>query len=178
MGSRSGSVLPGKRHRRSMGFHPTRYTVSSFQEVYGLSLKTFRPSSHRTKSLWLYVRVPLLWLASETVYVDRVSHIIRTSSGHCSNASSWASLFSILECIFLGWPTRSSPIGPAEHDDGGSLSVSISQTFRIFTWCSETNRAHVPLIFFLASCRETHRPRSVSSLLILLSAILIVDRLL
>jgi len=68
--------------------------------------------------------------------------------------------------------TRSSPIGPAEHDEGGSLfeqsgQYSRKMKLRLF---SDSATAHVPACPAISS-GETHRPRSVSSLLILLSAI-------
>lgn len=70
--------------------------------------------------------------------------------------------------------TRSSPIGPAEQEDGGSLCFC-----RQYDLCLE----HARLLRLEAEYRDgrgaglnksTYRPRSVSSLLILLRAMLLV----
>jgi len=68
--------------------------------------------------------------------------------------------------------TRSSPIGPAEHDDGGSLFKEPGQYSRT----AKLRHSQRAQLLMCPACPailsgETHRPRSVSSLLILLSAI-------
>src|SRR5271170_6910716 len=73
--------------------------------------------------------------------------------------------------------TRSSPIGPAEHDEGGSLVPKAGQTkVRDSVALSGTSTAPCgqdfdPAIAFSISTEKTHRPRSVSSLLMRFKAI-------
>ena len=70
----------------------------------------------------MYVQDPLSWLASGTVDTNPVSNFVETGERCCSFPSHYRSRIfenSVKRC--KGMHTRSSPIGPAEHDEGGSL---------------------------------------------------------
>ncbi|MCJ1371302.1 hypothetical protein MMC20_002517 [Loxospora ochrophaea] len=74
----------------------------------------------------IYVQVPLLLLASETV---RKATISKEVDENIEARASQHVAVTVAILVFLKEHTRSSPIGPAEHDDGGSLFNMISHAF-------------------------------------------------
>lgn len=78
------------------------------------------PKEAAVAAIRLNVRVPLLLLASETIPQKRASAcnpgLMYEQVGHSKRRARPLQL-----CCREGERTRSSPIGPAEHDEGGSL---------------------------------------------------------